>query len=90
MTLTEHEDEIAEKFENAAIIGSCTVFILITLILIIMVRQCRSSRRQVKKNNYTPTLITPIPEHANYDKVFCQKGNDYLEICENTHNTPRA
>ena len=88
--LTEHEDEVAEKFEKAAIIGSCTVFILITLILIIMVRQCRSSRRQVNKHNYTPTLITPIPEHANYDKVFCQKENDYLEICENTHNTPRA
>ena len=49
-----------------------------------------SSKKQVKKHNYTPTLITPFPEHANYDRVFCQKENDYLEICENTHNTPRA
>ena len=81
MTLTEHEDEVAVTFEKASIIGSCSLFILITIFFIIMVRKYISSKKQVKKHNYTPTLITPFPEHANYDKVFCQKENVYLEIC---------
>ena len=88
MTLTEHE--VAETFENAAIIGSCSLFILIKIFFIVIIRKYISSKKQVRKHNYTPTLITPFPEHANYDKVFCQKEQVYLEICENTHDTHRA
>ena len=89
-TSTGSEDEVAEKFENAAIIGSCSVVILITLFFTIMVRKYRSHKKQERIQHYTPPFDlnkpTSFTERAYYDKDFCQGEIVYPEIYENTQN----
>ena len=75
MTSTGNEDEVTEKFENAAIIGSSIWFLLITILMIIMVRKYISNKS-----------TTSFTAQANYNKMFCQEEN-VPEINENTHNT---
>ena len=86
MISTGNEDEVTEKFENAAIIGSCSLFILITILIIIVIRKYISNKKQVTKYQYQPTTTTSFTAQANYNKMFCQEGN-VPEINENTHNT---
>ena len=86
MTSTRNEDEVAEKFENVVIIGSCGVFILITIVLIIMIRKYSSNKKQLKIYQYKSTPTSSLTAKANYNKMFCQGGN-VPEIYKNTQNT---
>ena len=86
LTSTGSEDKVAEKFEKAAIIGSCSLFILITIVLIIMIRKYRSNKKQVKKYHYKPTLTSSFTAQTNYNRMFRQ-GGITPEIYENTNNT---
>ena len=85
MISTESEDEVAEKFEKAAIIGSCSLFILIPIFMIIIIRKYRSNKKPVKKYHYTSTPTTSFTAQADYNAMFFQQEN-VPDIYENARN----
>ena len=85
MISTGSEDEVAEKFEKAAIVGSCSLFILIPIFLIIIIRKYRSNKKQLKKYHYTSTPTTSFTTQADYNAMFFQQEN-VPDIYENARN----
>ena len=81
---TESEDEVAEKFEKAAIIGSCSLFILIPIFLIIIIRKYKSNKKQVKNITIHPHLLLLLHKLI---IMQCSFNKKMFQIYSKTHAT---